>query len=109
MTSTFMGTSRWETMATTTGTGPPSPGRPRPPPALTVVLPQPPRASRRAHVRTAKASCASVLPVFMGSAAFERPPAYRVEEGASSWPERLPGKHNYVQVYLDLTRGLTVR
>jgi hypothetical protein len=46
------------------------------------------------------------MPVFIEIpeiTAFARPPAYRIEQGATAGPERLPGKLIYLQVYLDLT------
>src|SRR5580698_2241406 len=95
MTSTLIGTSRWETMATTTGTGPPSPGRPRPPapPVFASELLQP---ARRANVTVATASSRNDLLMFMEIATPVRAPVYKIEEGASVRCERLPGKHNYL-------------
>src|ERR1700723_3987939 len=108
MTSTLMGTSRWDTMATTTGTGPPSPGRPRPP-AFTLELLQPEKASKRVSNKVATASCESVFPMFMEWPVRPRAPVYKIEEEARPCPQRLPGKHNYVQVYLYVTRHLPRR
>ena len=78
-------------------------GRPRPPPpAFTLELLQPPRASRERTSGSQQEAVERISNVH-GDAAFDAAPAYRIEEGASAGPERLPGKHNYLQVYLDLT------
>src|SRR5271165_1327405 len=67
MTSTLMGTSRCDTIATTTGTGPPSPPRPRPPgpPAFTLELLHPDIAIQTAAKRIAAGSFEAFLVRFM--------------------------------------------